>query len=104
MPPRPTWWRILTESRRQACVAVDFSTARRPPGSYHDPEMHMHTGLAGLASRGVRARQGRLHPRGLPRARAEDQKGGDKKFWDLECCVKESLWPDDRMGSNCRPT
>ncbi len=42
MPPRPRWWHMLEESKRQALVAIDFYNRSGDKRSLHDFVVHMH--------------------------------------------------------------
>lgn len=96
MPPRPKWWRILNESRRQACVAVDFYNRSGDRRSYHDFVMHMHTAwLYLLHAEFERGKVDYIYRNA--RGHALKTKDDDKKFWDLEKCVKERF-PDNDPG------
>ncbi len=92
MPPRPRWYRILMESRRQACVAVDFYNRSGDRRSYHDFVMHMHTAwLYLLHAEFERGNVDYIYRNA--RGHAQKTKDGDRKFWDLERCAKER-YPD----------
>lgn len=99
MPPRPKWWRILMESRRQACVAVDFYNRSGDRRSYHDFVMHMHTAwLYLLHAEFERGGVDYIHRNA--RGHALKTKDGDSKFWDLDKCVKERFAENDPVRAN----
>lgn len=92
MPPRPKWWRILTESRRQACIAVDFYNRSGDLRSYQDFVMHMHRAWLHLLH--AEFERGKVdYTYRNARGHAQKTKDGDKRFWDLEKCVRERF-PD----------
>ncbi len=99
MPLRPKWWRILDESRRQACVAVDFYNRSGDRRSYHDFVMHMHTAWLYLLHAEFERRKVDYLYRN-PRGHALKTKDGDKKFWDLEKCARERFPNNDPVRAN----
>lgn len=99
MPPRPKWWRILAESRRQACVAVDFYNRSGDRRSYHDFVMHMHTAWLYLLQAEFE-RGGVDYIYRNSRGHALKTKDGDRKIWDLERCVKERFAENDPVRAN----
>lgn len=87
MAPRPRWWRILEESRRQACVAVDFYNKSGADRSYLDFVVHMHLAWQYLlhaecekVKQDYRYRDARGHLVKLP-----DE---SHKTWSLQDCLK----------------
>lgn len=99
MPPRPKWWRILMESRRQACVAVDFYNRPGDRRSYHDFVMHMHTAWLYLLH--AELERGKVdYVFRNARGHAVKTRDEDKKLWDLERCVKERYGESDPVRAN----
>jgi hypothetical protein len=99
MPLRPKWWRILAESRRQACVAVDFYNRSGDRRSYHDFVMHMHTAWLYLLHAEYERGKVDCTYRNA-RGHALKTKDGDRKLWDLERCVKERFAENDPVRAN----
>ncbi len=98
MAPRPRWWRILGEARRQACVAIDFYNRAGDKRSFLDFVVHMHLAWQYLLH-GDRERRGeniyyREHGRYV---RGAD---GEKRTWDLQRCLKEELPQDSPVRLN----
>lgn len=86
MPPRPKWWHILQESRRQACAAIDFYNRSGDERSYLDFVVHMHLAWQYLLQAECQ-RQGQDYSVRDSKGRVVKTKDGDKKTWDLGYCL-----------------
>src|SRR5687768_2732777 len=90
MAPRPRWWHMLQESRRQACLAIDFYNRPGDKRSYLDFVVHMHIAWQYLLHASFeRDKIDYLYRDG--RGRVQKTKDGDKKTWDLQRCVEETF-------------
>ncbi len=86
MAPRPKWWHMLQESRRQACVGIDFYNRAGDERSYLDFVVHMHLAWQYLLQAECE-RQGQDYRYRDAKGRVQKTKDGDKKTWDLARCL-----------------
>jgi hypothetical protein len=91
---------MLQESRRQACVAIDFYNRSGDERSYLDFVIHMHLGWQYLLQ-AERVRDGlEIHYRDS-KNRYLRTKDGDKKTWDLQSCADARFpMPSDLVRAN----
>lgn len=87
MAPRPRWWHILQESRRQACVAVDFYNRSGTERSYLDFVVHMHLAWQYLLHAEC-DQQKRDYVFRDDRGRIQRIRDGGEKTWDLQRCLQ----------------
>lgn len=99
MPPRPRWWHMLEESKRQALVAIDFYNRSGDKRSLHDFVVHMH--LAWLHLLHAEFEQaGTSYVYRDTRRRRIVRVDGEPKTWDLERCLAERYPPNDPVRAN----
>jgi hypothetical protein len=98
MPPRPRWWHMLEESKRQALVAIDFYNRSGDKRSLHDFVVHMHLAWLHLL-------HAEFEQAGTPyvyrTARGRIMRiDGEPKTWDLERCLAERYAANDPVRAN----
>lgn len=99
MAPRPRWWHTLQESRRQACLAIDFYNRPSEKRSYLDFVVHMHLAWQFLLHASFERDKIDYLYRDA-KGRVQKTKDGDKKTWDLQRCVEETFAAGDPARLN----
>ncbi|MFR9800624.1 DUF3644 domain-containing protein [Streptomyces sp. MS06] len=99
MPPRPRWWHILQESRRQACIAIDFYNRPGDKGSYLDFVVHMHIAWQNLLHADFEKQGIDFTYKGKD-GRPLKTKDGDTKTWELLRCAEEAYSETDPVRKN----
>lgn len=88
MAPRPRWYHILQESRRQACVAIDAYNQSGPERSYLDFVIHMHLAWQYLLHAQCQEQKQDFRYKDERTGRIQRTRDGDAKTWDLQRCVE----------------
>jgi Domain of unknown function (DUF3644) len=101
LAPRPRWHRILQESRRQACVAIDFYNKPGAERSYLDFVVHMHLAWQYLLHAECERQKQDYRYRDSRTGKLQKTREGECKTWDLYRCLE---WryplPNDPIRTN----
>lgn len=101
MAPRPKWYHTMQESRRQACLAIDFYNRPGDRRSYLDFVVHMHLAWQNLLHADRMRRSEPIFFR-EPNGRYVKNPDGTRKTWDLAQCLKKEYAEADPIYQNIR--
>jgi len=99
MAPRPTWWHVLQEARRQACVAMDFYNRPGDRCSFLDFVVHMHLAWQSLLHADLMKRKIDIYYR-QSNGRFKRGKDGQPRTWELAHCLQNEFKENDPTRAN----